>query len=269
MTKRAFRLAAVIICLLLLLPAALAACQNPGYVYNENGAIECGGNGQPIILKHNPNAADPTFDQLVAFIEKDGTDQHPYVDGQYVCADFAATVFNNAEAAGIRAGWVGITFEDTDVGHAVDAFQTTDRGLVYIDCTNGATTDPQNKAVSWDMVAYLEVGKQYGVIPLDQVVASGMDYYPLTYDYYAEREAAWQDYAAELDSFNSSVTAFNAATDGRTFIIGSPEYNKMTTWKEQLQSQQQDIEAYQARYGDDWYQSEYSSYTVKDIAIHW
>jgi hypothetical protein len=268
-TNRTFRLAAVIICLLLLVPAALTACRNPGYIYNADGAVECGGDGHPIVLTRNPNAADPTFDQLVAFIEQDPTDLNPYIDGKYVCADFAADVYNHAEAAGIRAGWVGITFENASVGHAVDAFETTDRGLVYIDCTNGASSDPQSRTSGWDMVAYLEVGRQYGVIPLDQVIATGQDFYPLTYDYYTQREAAWQNYAAELDSFNSSVTAFNTATGGHTFIIGSAEYARVSDWKDQLQAQQKDLQDYQAKYGQDWYESEYSSYTVKDIAIHW
>ncbi len=269
MTNRAVRVTAVIICLLLLLPAALTACRNPGYIYNDDGAVECGGDGQPIVLTRNPDAVDPTFDELVAFLEQDQTDQHPYVEGRYVCADFAADVFNHAEKAGIRAGWVGITFEDTSVGHAIDVFETTDRGTVYVDCTNGAASDPEDRAGSWDMIAYLEVGRTYGVIPVAQVVATGMDYYPLTYDYYTERETAWESYAAALDSFNADVSAFNAATGGRTFIIGSAEYHRMTDWKEQLQAREKDLKAYQSEYGDDWYQSEYSSYTVKDIAIHW
>jgi hypothetical protein len=96
-----------------------------------------------------------------------------------------------------------------------------------------------------------------------------MDYYPLTYDYYAQREAAWQTYAAELDTFNTQVSAFNAATEGKTFIIGTAEYDRITNWKEQLQAQQKELQDYQSEYGNDWYQSEYSSYTVKDIAIHW
>ncbi len=269
MTNRAVRVTAVIICLLLLLPAALTACRNPGYVYAENGAVECGGDGHPLVLKPNPDAVDPTFAELVAFIEQDPTDRHPYVDGQYVCADFAADVYNHAEAAGIRAGWVGVTFENATVGHAVNAFRTTDRGLVYIDCTNGASADPQDAPGSWDMVAYLEDGKAYGVIPLDQVVATGLDYYPLTYDYYAEREAAWQSYAAELDSFNTSVAAFNAATEDHTYIIGTAAYDRMIDWKDQLRNQEKDLKTYQSKYGADWYESEYSSYTVKDIAIHW
>src|SRR3972149_10783720 len=114
--SRAVRVAAVIVCLLVLLPAVLSPCRNPGYVYSETGAIECGGNGQPITLARNPDARDPTFAELMAFIEADTTDRNPYVDGEYVCADFARDVYNNAQAAGIRAGWVGLRFGNSEVG---------------------------------------------------------------------------------------------------------------------------------------------------------
>jgi hypothetical protein len=268
-TNRAARITAVIICLLLLLPAALTACRNPAYLYSEDGAIECGADGRPIILTDNPDAADPTFAELVAFIRADRTDANPYVEGQYVCADYAEDVHNHAEAAGIRAGWVAINFNGLDTGHAVNVFETTDRGTVYIDCTNGTTYGTGDTSGGRDMIAYLAVGERYGVIPIEQIMATGMDYYPLTYDYYEEREAAWLQYAAALDSYNEEVASFNAATDGRTFTIGSAEYRKVTAWKADLLDREDALKSYQNEYGDGWYQSEYSSYTVKDIIVHW
>jgi hypothetical protein len=269
-TNRAARATAVIICLIILvLPAALSACRNPDYIYSETGAVECGADGRPIVLDNNPDAADPTFIELMDFIARDATDQHPYVDGEYVCADFAEDVHNNAEAAGIRAGWVGINFDGLESGHAVNIFETTDRGTVYIDCTNGSNSDPAMADEGRDMIAYLEVGKTYGVIPVDQIIATGMDYYPLTYDYYAEREAAWETYTVDLESYNESVAQFNAETSARTYTIGSAAYRKMTDWKRDLINQANDLKAYQDTYGDGWYQSEYSSYTVKEISVHW
>jgi len=269
-TNRASRAAAVIICLVvLLLPTAFSACRDEGFVYSETGAVECGADGEPIVLTNNPDAVDPTFDELMDFIARDRTDENPYVEGVYVCADFAEDVHNNAEAAGIRAGWVGITFDGLSIGHAVDVFETTDRGTVYIDCTNGTTTDLETGELGRDMIAYLEVGKPYGVIPAGQIIATGMDYYPLTYDYYAMRQAAWETYAAELQSYNESVASFNAETGGKTFVIGSAAYRRVTDWKSDLLKEERDLLAYQEQYGDGWYQSEYSSYTVKEFSVHW
>jgi hypothetical protein len=100
----------------------------------QNGAILVGGDGHTITLHLNPNAKDPTWSELITFLQQDTTDQIPYVVGSFVCVDFAETLFNNAEKAGIRAGFVSMTL--SGVGHACNAFRTTDRGIVFIDDTN-------------------------------------------------------------------------------------------------------------------------------------
>lgn len=95
-----------------------------------NNACTVGGNGKVLTLTNYNNATDPAYDQLVSFLKEDKTDEHPYTNG-YVCSDFARTLHNNAEKAGIRSGWVGVR----SCNHAFNVFNTTDRGLVYIDCT--------------------------------------------------------------------------------------------------------------------------------------
>ena len=50
-----------------------------------------------------------------------------------MCADFAERLHNDAEMAGIRCAFVTV---DTSEGfHALNAFQTTDQGLIYVDDT--------------------------------------------------------------------------------------------------------------------------------------
>jgi hypothetical protein len=96
-----------------------------------------GGNGQTLTLTNYNNAVNPTYDQLLAFLEADKTDERPYTS-TYVCSDFAKALHDNAEAAGIKAGWVGAI----GANHAFNVFETTDKGTVYIDCTGvpgGAT----------------------------------------------------------------------------------------------------------------------------------
>jgi hypothetical protein len=70
-------------------------------------------------------------------LKADRTDEQPYTS-TYVCSDFAKALHDNAEAAGIKAGWVGAE----GANHAFNVFETTDKGTVYIDCTGvpgGAT----------------------------------------------------------------------------------------------------------------------------------
>ena len=94
-----------------------------------------GADGHDITLIDNPNATDPTYGQLFLFIDMDKTDEKEYIHGVYTCGDYAEDVHNNAEALGIKAGWVAIDFEGHAVGHAINVFNTTDKGLVYFDCT--------------------------------------------------------------------------------------------------------------------------------------
>ena len=95
----------------------------------------------------------------------DGT-LHP--EAPMICADFAERLHNNAELAGIRCGYINLDMTGytdpndlgipSDSGHACNVFETTDRGIIYIDCT-GTSNDygPTNK----DRVVEIQVGQQY------------------------------------------------------------------------------------------------------------
>ena len=258
---------------LIIVLSFLTSCRPAGFIYTEDGKIECGADGGAIILTNNATAADPTFNELVAFILEDTTDRREYITdgpGAFVCADFAEAVHNNAEAAGIRAGWVSLTFDGTKEGHALNVFETSDKGLVYIDCTNsGGTDNSESDARSRDAIAYIETGKKYGVLPIERVLALEYDYYPFEYDFYADCEKAWQEYEAELDAYNEEVDRYNRETGSRVFISGSPEAQRMLTWKEALLAAQRELQSLKARAGDRWLESEYSSFLVKSVNIHW
>jgi hypothetical protein len=145
--------------------------------------------GDFIVLINSENAVDPSYSELVGFLEQDETDQFPYIytvgppgtyygsaesnvdlegiqdiiDGTaqpgdpHVCSDFAERLHNNAELTGIRCACVSVGLAGSE-GHACNAFQTTDRGLVYIDCTGGlGSTGPDNS----DRIVDIQVGQQY------------------------------------------------------------------------------------------------------------
>jgi hypothetical protein len=245
---------------------AFSSCQAAGLLFTENGEIECGGDGKAIILDNNPAAVNPTFDELIAFIKSDPTDTRDYIaDGAdaYVCADFAEDVHNNAETAGIRAAWVGITFENTLEGHAINAFETTDKGLVYIDCTSGGRTHDENGSVtSWDTIAYVQIGSKYGVIHVDRAASLG-------YNYYVEYEEAWQSYRDILVSYNSEVDEYNSEIEGKVFTLGSPEALSIEAWRERLDEQSEILYEMEKELGTYWYESEFSQRIVANTLIHW
>lgn len=91
-----------------------------------------------IYLINNVTAVNPTFAELKSFIDEDTTDRRYYITDFYMCGEFAGDVHNNAEKAGIRTAVVAILIESDDGStsyHALNAFKTTDKGLIFIDCT--------------------------------------------------------------------------------------------------------------------------------------
>jgi len=114
--------------------------------------------GQWITLTSNPAAQNPTWAQLRSFILSDKTDSNPYVHPSYTCADYARDVHNNAEAAGIETALVIVTFQGKFDAHALDAFMTTDQGLIFIDCSQPiGSIIPENN----DTTVVLKHGEQY------------------------------------------------------------------------------------------------------------
>ena len=82
------------------------------------------------VLMENPNAHDPTYQELMDFLSTDDTVHNKYVNPDFTCADFAIELQNHAESHDIRCGYTGLNFEGKSTGHAIDVFDTIDDGLV-------------------------------------------------------------------------------------------------------------------------------------------
>ncbi|UCB42283.1 MAG: hypothetical protein JSV77_07390 [Dehalococcoidales bacterium] len=229
--------------------------------------------GESAQLVNNEESTDPTWLELMTFLGLDTTDEKPYVVDSYSCVAFAEELHNNAEAAGIKAAFVGVQFEDRDIGHALNAFQTTDRGLVFIDCTSsirsGLTYRPmleldtgetgeavEVQAVGADKVAYVEIGEEYGVISIEVATSPEYSFYQ---NYLAEREQFVLDveafnrdldiynqrvdvYNQEVDAYNQTmetyeqeVAEYNEAIGGRTGLP-EPEYSQFQEWAAELEA---------------------------------
>jgi len=252
--------------LVLLLANSTIGCgQNPRYIY-ENDAVIVGGDGKPIELINNPNATNPTYAELVAFIKEDSTDEHPYRDDSlfpvsllYICSDFAQDVHNNAEVAGIRAAWVGIDFEEDDEGHALNAFETTDKGLVYIDCTIKEITFEEENLTSSDTVAYVEIGKEYGCIDIDKAKS------PL-YSFYEQYKQKSQEYEKLLSDYSDEIMQYNQEITGKVYHEGSTELAQMEAWEARLEEKSQEIDELSEELSDFWFEP---LGIVKDVQVHW
>lgn len=120
--------------------------------------------GRPVTLRNNPQARDVALAQVLAFVQSNQVNQLTYRPGRFACTEFAVALHNDAEAAGIRCALVGVRFQ-RGAGHALNAFQTTDHGLVYIDCTG--VPQPPSDPGRYDTIGYLKIGQPYGRLPLE------------------------------------------------------------------------------------------------------
>jgi hypothetical protein len=136
--------------------------------------------GEPLVLTDNESAKNCSWYDLLIFLENDDTDELMYRNGTFVCTDFAERLHNNAEQAGIRAAFVIIDYSDEEIGHAINAFETTDMGLVFIDCTG--STEKNNGRINWDKMAYVKEGEKYAVVSLDYAKEAGYDFYETVKD---------------------------------------------------------------------------------------
>jgi len=108
-------------------------------------SVTVGADGHRIWLHNSTDAKNPTWMELVEFLQSDRTDQRPYDSDSFVCADYAEMLHNNAEKAGIRAAYVYTS------NHAFNAFTVSDRGLVFVDNTIGDELVDANRYAYCDM----------------------------------------------------------------------------------------------------------------------
>ncbi len=211
---------------------------------------------EPVSLINNEAAENPTWHELEGFLIADITDKNSYLPGIRVCSEFAAELHNNAEKAGIRAAWVALDFEDDTEGHALNAFETTDHGLVFVDCTGGIPVIEtpaideetgeiieENKCFdSHDKKVFVQIGRQCGSIGLD--VPSGFDYgayldyidkWKRLEEMIAALENKAEDYSSKLEEYNRRVVEYEQLVAGRTVIEDQEEYHKLQSMYNEIE----------------------------------
>jgi len=181
---------------------------------------------------------DPSWSELEEFLRLDDTDTIPYVENSFDCSGFAITLRDRAWGYGFRSAYVELGFGD-EVGHAINAFDTTDKGVIFIDDTEA------------DQVAYVEVGEEYGAILLDEVKSEhidcsgspdrfwgSLDYAthpdPFSYSYYVDYQERVQFYTDTVDAYNDAVDDYNSGRGGWTS-------SQLTEWFENIEALEEDI----------------------------
>ncbi len=182
--------------------------------------------GQQLTITEYRYAVNVSYDELILFLHNDTSDMADYVYPNYTCGDFAVHLHDDAEAHGIRSGIVGVTLNtsgytgmdtryikpsrlgavnDSDIGHGFTIFNTTDRGLVYIDATGVTSDEKAQGRQPHFMVVYFKKGMPLGEIWVNQSES-------LDYDYYQQKESQYQAYEQKISEYNNEVKAFNSET---------------------------------------------------------
>jgi hypothetical protein len=181
---------------------------------------------------------DPTWSELEEFLERDDTDTIPYTEDDFDCSGFAITLRDRAWRYGMRSAYVELVFSEGE-GHALNAFDTTDKGLIYVDNTQA------------DQIAYIEVGQLCGAIHLDTVksryiACSGdpdefwgsLEYTTssdlFSYSYYVDYQERVQFYEESVDAYIAALNAYNR---------DSSEWSRsrLTRWFENIEALGEDI----------------------------
>ena len=183
---------------------------------------------------------NPTWAELYTLLIQDDTDTITYDSQSYDCSGYAITIRDHVNRLGIRAAYVEIELPGS-AGHALNAFDTTDKGLVYIDDTEG------------DKVGYVKAGQPYGTIGIDAVKTkyiacdtSPEDFWkplsyetsanPFGYDYYLDYQARRNFYSDTIKAFNEAVNQYNSHTGQWTSA-------QLDTWRSNIEALAEDLGA--------------------------
>jgi hypothetical protein len=94
--------------------------------------------GTPVIawfsgVAYNPKSVNPSLTQVEYFLSIDNTCDQTY-STSFTCVNFAHMLQKHAETDGFRCAIVLVNpLNFGDAGHEMDAFQTTDAGLIYVE----------------------------------------------------------------------------------------------------------------------------------------
>ncbi|HYA31266.1 MAG TPA: hypothetical protein VED67_00800 [Thermodesulfovibrionales bacterium] len=183
-------------------------------------------------LVNNVNAHDPTWAELKFFLEGDRTDKETYDPLTHACGVFAEELYNNAEARGIKAAYVDIGLVGQEDHHAINAFRTTDYGLVYIDDTGAgyqAVAPGMEAPASYDKICFVHEGDPYECLGIEGVSPScnSSCYTRATQDlnnYNAEVES----YNSQLQAYNRDLTQYHQEVSSQTYTIDTPAWFQIT-----------------------------------------
>jgi len=219
-----------------------------------------------LTLSKESNLRNPSWEELKTFLEADNTNKLVYNES-FDCTGFAIELFKRARLNGFRVGIVEIEFEDNTSAHFLNVFKTSDKGIVFIDVTGN------ENGTGKDKVGYLEIGKVYGTINLENLRETLVDCSVscsefskrinyksnqniFDYAYFSSMENCVKFYEECVDAYNKAVEEYNKG-------YGSYTYSQLKTWYDNLQVLKSYIVS------ENFFVISKSSSPVKKVQIFW
>ena len=125
--------------------------------------------------------------------------------------------------------------------------------------TSTGIDDSQQDPVSYDKVAYLSNGYDYGLVSLDK--ADSFDY-----AFYELWLLQWEAFQAKVAIYEQKGVAYEEAVAGRTVITDPDEYAMLKTMYEELETLREELQAQEDILGTFHWEP---LGTVTDFYLHW
>ena len=140
------------------------------FVGYENGYVSGYDNGKEFVETHleqyvtTPKVVK--YDEVVEFLKEDVTDKIAYSNLTFDCTSYARVIKENATTQGIKCALVVLDMSEVrgNTSHAINCFETTDRGIVYF--------DPQTDGQRYDVRVggtYILQGISYKITKVDVI----------------------------------------------------------------------------------------------------
>lgn len=189
-------------------------------------------------LVNNPDARDPSWEELASFLESDLTDRETYDVLTHACGVFAEELHNNAEARGIRAAYVDLGLAGEEVHHATNAFRTTNYGLIFIDDTGAgyqAVMPGREAPGSYDKICFVHEGDPYECLGIEGVSPScdSSCYTRASQDLTSYNTMA-ESYNAQQEAYNLDVAQYNLDVSKQVYVVGTPEWYQINSRESDL-----------------------------------
>ena len=195
------------------------------------------------------------WEELKQFVKHDKTDSREYILNKFDCEGYAINLRDHANTHGYQCAYVSIGFEKGVSGHTLNAFDTKDYGLIYIDNTEQ------------DAVGYLQTNRTYGTIAIDSVrktvIDTSMDpeefYLPIShtefsgnifeYGYYQDYLERYQFYSDSRDACNKEIDSYNVEIERYGQEGSALTRIELNSWAEKLDMWVDNLDALLAELG--------------------